>query len=172
MKQVPGLCLGLGLVGFFALSWGCTDSQDSVNADVQINIADQPIEGRIDGRPWRFESGLVDIEIVEEDLHYVHLFPSPDARCDAPPLHEPHIIVHVPKMEGEYAFGPALNATFAVMQDGQTTYEITFDGALVVAQLTDDSLLGALYARRGDAHEVNGLFSARSCRVEDDGAMP
>ena len=147
----------------------CSDPKGASTGPNPVVVAEQSVEGRINGQPWQFGSGLIDIEVIEDDIHYVYLFPSENARCDEPPFDQPHLILHVPKMPGEYALGPVLNVTFAFQRDDEPRYEMTFDGALVVAEYTPERLVGAVYARRGQTHEVSGVFSARDCSEPSSG---
>ena len=123
---------------------GCSDPKGASTGPNPVVVAEQSVEGRINGQPWQFGSGLIDIEVIEDDIHYVYLFPSENARCDEPPFDQPHLILHVPKMPGEYALGPVLNVTFAFQRDDEPRYEMTFDGALVVAEYTPGRLVGAV----------------------------
>ena len=172
MSMIQGdRCHGRVVVWAVALSamwtYSCTGAQDDSSGESAYRIEDETLSGRINGMDWRFSVGLTDpsLEADDETVHYVSLFAESDARCDNRPLDAPHVIVTVPKQVGQFALGPALNATFAYRDGSQDIYRATFDGALVITEYSEsaDTFSGALIAKRNGVGEVNGTFTVTVC---------
>ena len=146
----------------------CSEPDDGSGSNSGYSIDDNPLSGTINGTDWTVAVAVTDpsLEADDKTVHYAHVYADANASCDDRPEGVPHLIVTVPKQEGQFALGPALNATFAYQESDMNVFRTTFDGALVVTKYTDDAetFEAALVARRTGAGSVNGTFKVTVCQ--------
>lgn len=145
-------CLGL---------WACGEE------DAAIEIADQPLQGQVEGEAWTVGGAATHAFLSNEEGFWVDVLATP-LMCGGGFGGGNKLIVTVPREVGEYPLGPRLNMTFAV---GDNENLITFDGAIIVEEVTDTTVTASLKANFDGDNTVEGRFTAEICgegRMEAD----
>jgi hypothetical protein len=156
MKRLTTLLiLSLGLAA-------CGTDDDNGGGGGGVEIVDTPLAGTVGGAPWTFVTGDTDAFLSEgEPDYFTSLYASTFTPCGFSPTSENHLIVQLPMAPGEYAFSlSGNNMTFAIAPSDNL---VTFNGKIVIDEVTATTVTGGLYGRYNSANEVNGRFTATIC---------
>jgi hypothetical protein len=130
-------------------------------ADSPIEIATTPLAGTVGGMPWTFQTGETSAFLSEgEPDFFASLYASSFTACAAFPPSGPHLLVSVPKQVGDYEMGLGRNMTFV---DRDSNNLITFDGRIVVDEVTATTVTGGLHATYDGGNSVDGRFQITIC---------
>jgi len=124
-------------------------------------IAETNLAGTVGGQPWTFVAGHTNAFLSDgEDDFFAELYPAAFTPCgfSTPPGN--HLIVAVPKAPGDYDFSTRLNMTFVV---GDSDNLVTFDGRIVVDEVTTDLVRGGLHGDFDGDNQVSGRFELTVC---------
>lgn len=124
-------------------------------------IAATPLAGTVGGQPWTFVAGHTSAFLSDgEPDFFAELYAEAFAPCafSTPPGN--HLIVAVPKSPGDYDFSTSLNMTFVV---GDSENLVTFDGRIVVDEVTDTLVRGGLAGDFDGDNDVSGQFELTIC---------
>jgi hypothetical protein len=139
------LALGLGLAA-------CGTDYD---------IPTTTLAGKIDGQPWTFVAGHTDAFLSDgENDFFAELYPASFTACGFATPPGNHLIVAVPKTPGDYDFSTSLNMTFVVEPADNL---VTFDGRIVVDEVTPTLVRGGLHGVYNGDNEVSGQFELTVC---------
>jgi hypothetical protein len=142
------------LILLASVSTGCTVTAESDQIDPT------PLQGTVGGQPWAFQAGHTSFFLSEgEPDFFATLYPATFTACG---LSEPtgsHLIVAIPKTVGDYDMGLSRNMTFVVGNNNL----ISFDGRIIVDEVTPTMVKGGLVASYDGSNEVNGRFEVTIC---------
>jgi hypothetical protein len=125
------------------------------------DIPATPLAGKVGGQPWTFVAGETNFFLSEgEDDFFAELYPMAYEACGFGAPQGDHLIVAVPKAPGDYEFSLSLNMTFVV---GDAENLVTFDGRVVVDEVTATTVRGGLHGVYDDDNEVSGRFELSVC---------
>lgn len=120
-----------------------------------------PLAGTVGGQPWTFVAGETNFFLSEgEDDFFAELYGAPYTPCEFSTPQGNHLIVAVPKSPGDHDFSLSLNMTFVV---GASENLITFDGRVVVYEVTPTLVRGGLHGDYDDDNVVKGQFELTIC---------
>jgi hypothetical protein len=127
-----------------------------------VEILDTPLAGMVAGQPWTFVAGDTDAYLSEgEPDYFTSLYAETFTACSFSPASSNHLIVQLPRVPGEYPFSiNGGNMTFAIAPSDNL---VTFNGKIVIDEVTATTVTGGLYGRYNTANEVNGRFTATIC---------
>ncbi len=120
------------------------------------------LAGTIDGESWTFVAGETSSFLSDEEEFFATLYAEDYEACGYDMPDGSHVIVSIPTTPGEYEMGAMMNGTFVYDEGGSPMNEIAFSGVVVVDEVTDTTVSGALCMSVGD-HEVNGEFVVDIC---------
>ncbi len=143
----PALLLSLAATG-------CTIETGS------MDIEPTPLAGMIGGQTWTFQAGHTSAFLSEgEDEFFATLYPTTFTPCGFSEPSGPHLIVSIPKSPGDYDMDLGRNMTFVA---GDRNL-VSFDGRIVVDQVTPTRVIGGLAATYDGSNEVSGTFDITIC---------
>jgi hypothetical protein len=153
--------LFLALVGTTA----CGGSDDKADSYADYEISGSDLSGEINGQSWAFSSGIA--EDFGDGEYWITLYsvePMGDDPCafDAYAFEEPSVFVVAPLEETDVELSLNDNITFYYYEDDTPTNEIVIDGRLIIEEVTDTTVSGALYGVSDDS-ELDGQFDAVVC---------
>lgn len=147
MKQ---LALVLGLA-----TGACTVSTSSTQID------SGPLMGAVGGQSWSFVAGSTDAFIsANQNDFFAVMYPSSYSACSGVEPTDPHLIVAVPKVVGDYPMTLDRNMTFV---DDNNNNLVATDGRIVVDSVTATQVTGGMHATYDGNNEVNGQFTLTIC---------
>jgi hypothetical protein len=125
------------------------------------DIPATPLAGTVGGQPWTFVAGHTNAFLSEgEDDFFAELYPAAFTACGFGTPPGDHLIVAVPKTPGDYDFSTSLNMTFVV---GDAQDLVTFDGRVVVDEVTATLVRGGLHGHFDGDNVVKGQFELTIC---------
>ncbi|HWA78543.1 MAG TPA: hypothetical protein VG937_39680 [Polyangiaceae bacterium] len=157
-------------LAFLATCWasGCgSDSKDNDADALKIPIASSPLAGTIGGEAWAFDHAETESALSDEETFFLTFYAEPATACE--PFFQStrnQLIVIVPKAPGDYAINFDHAATFVVDPGGENRNLVSFNGHLVVDEVTATSVLGGIAVEYNAANHVNGRFEATICPAE------
>lgn len=152
-KLALSLLLSLG-----SLSACATDGD---GGGVTEDIADSQLAGTVGGQTWSFAAGHTSAFLSEgEPDFFASLYPMTFTACGFSEPSGNHLIVAIPKTPGEYDMGLQRNMTFVV---GESDNLVSFNGKIVVDEVTATSVKGGLVGTYDNSNEVNGRFEVTIC---------
>lgn len=135
---------------------GCGSSGPSA-----ADIGTETLAGSVGGQAWTFVAGETNAFLSEgEDDFFAEFYPEAYTACGFSTPSGNHLIVSVPKSPGEYQMGTQRNMTFVV---GDSDNLISFDGAIIVEEVTATSVKGGLVGEFDGDNVVNGRFELTIC---------
>ncbi len=144
-----GLALGPGLA-----ACGTDDGSST-------EIADTPLTGSVAGAAWTFVAGHTNAFLSEgEPDFFAALYPAAFTACGFSEPDGNHLIVSIPKTVGEYEMGTQRNMTYVV---GPGENLVTFEGRIVVEEVTATTVKGGLVSSYDADNEVSGRFEVTIC---------
>jgi hypothetical protein len=136
------------------LAGACTVSTNSSTIDPTT------LSGSVDGQSWTFVSGYTDSFLsAGSDNYYAVLAPYSVTPCTSSSPTGPHLIVAVPKVQGDYTMNLSRNMTFV----DSSINDIAIDGRVVVSTTSSTSLSGGLRGNYDAFNDVNGQFTLTIC---------
>jgi hypothetical protein len=140
----------------------CTDDDGGGGGGGGVTIVDTPLAGTVGGAPWTFATGETDAFLSQgEPDYFTSLYAESFTPCGFSPTSTNHLIVQLPMVPGEYPFSlSGGNMTFAIAPSDNL---ISFNGKIVIDEVTATTVTGGLYGRYNSANEVNGRFTATIC---------
>ena len=143
-----GLVLGV----FLAASCGAIDPA--------AGISNQPLSGKIGGRPW---TAMTDKTLVPRTKVYVvYIFGTAFPPCtNGLPLDMDEAVLQVPDTAGSYDLDLTSAQSIVVGSIGQTL--LTWKGRLVVESITATTVKGATKFEYDADNYVDGTFEATIC---------
>lgn len=146
--------LAVPLASFVGLVAACA-------SDDPIEIATTPLAGSVGGMSWTFRTGETSAFLSEgEPDFFASFYATTYTACTVIPPSGPHLLVSVPKEVGDYEMGLGRNMTFV---DGDNNNLITFDGRIVVEEVTATMVRGGLHATYDGGNTVDGRFQISVC---------
>lgn len=137
-----------------ALVSGCTDGPGEVDTT-------RTLTGSVGGQAWTFAAGETNAFLSEgESDFFAELYPAAYTQCGFSAPSGDHLIVSIPKAPGDYTMGSQRNMTFVV---GDSNNLVSFDGRIIVDEVTATSVKGGLVGRYDGDNEVNGTFELSIC---------
>ena len=135
---------------------GDADEEDGLYA-----VSDGDLSGVVGGEAWSFASGETDSFLSsEEDGFFTSLYTEDLEVCGFESTELPFVLLSIPYEPGTYPFSGSINATFAP-DWGENL--VTFDGTLIVDEVTDTTVTAGLYAIYDADNEVDGWFTVDIC---------
>ena len=153
------------LAALVAGVWGCSDGKDGGGDDEPAcTIDDGALSGVINGASWTFAAGGTDSFLSDDEDFFASFYGEDDGdSCDYSSPEGASLIVSIPTSAGTYDFSSTLNGTFVFDgSDGVENY-VTFDGVVVVDEVTDTTVTGSLCMIYDSDFEVSGSFSLDIC---------
>jgi hypothetical protein len=120
------------------------------------------LSGTIAGQSFDFAAGETTAFLSDDESFFTEFFGEDYETCGYDQPDGPHLIVSVPTTPGEYEFTSMMNGTFVYDEGGSPMNEVTFSGVVVVDEVTDTTVSGALCMSVGE-HEVSGEFIVDIC---------
>ncbi len=119
------------------------------------------LTGAVGGETWTFAAGETNAFHSEgENDYFAELYPAAYTQCGFSTPSGNHLIVSVPKKTGDFTFGTSRNMTFVV---GDSNNLISFEGRVVVDEVTATTIKGGLVASYDGDNDVNGTFELAIC---------
>jgi hypothetical protein len=119
------------------------------------------LAGTVGGQPWTFVAGHTNDFLSEgEPDFFAELYPATFTPCGFSTPPGDHLIVAVPKAPGDYEISTTLNLTFVV---GGSENLVTFDGRIVVDEVTATLVRGGLHGDFDGDNVVSGRFELTVC---------
>jgi len=147
---IPLLCLSLVACG------------DEDIDELPCEVLGGNLSGTIDGGSFDFVAGETSSFLSDDEEFFATLYGEDYETCGYDVPDGSHIIVSIPTTVGEYEMGAMMNGTFVYDEGGSPMNEIAFSGVVVVDEVTETTVSGALCMAVGD-HEVNGEFTLDIC---------
>jgi hypothetical protein len=120
------------------------------------------LSGTIDGEAFDFAAGETSAFLSDDESFFTEFYGEAYEACSYEQPDGSHLIVSIPTTPGEYEFTSMMNGTFVYDEGGSPMNEITFSGVVVVDEVTDTTVSGALCMSTGD-NVVNGEFTVDIC---------
>jgi hypothetical protein len=137
----------------FSTTAACTSSSP--------DIVDTQLAGTVAGQAWTFQAGHTSAFLSEgEDDFFASLYPMAFTACGFSEPSGAHLIVSIPKQPGDYEMGSNLNMTFVTADSDNL---VTFDGRIIVDEVTATHVTGGLFGSYDGDNEVNGRFDVTIC---------
>ena len=134
---------------------------DAEEEDGIFAISDGDLSGVVGGEAWSFASGETDSYLSsEEDGFFTSLYTEDLEVCGWETTEQPFVLLSIPYEPGTYPFSGSINATFSP-DWGENL--VTFDGTLIVDEVTDTTVTAGLYAIYDEDNEVDGWFTVDIC---------
>jgi hypothetical protein len=125
------------------------------------DIADTTLAGTVGGEPWTFVAGHTDAFLSDgDDDFFAELYPAAFTPCSFGAPSGNYLIVSVPKATGDYDFDLSRNMTFVVEPSDNL---VTFEGRIVVDEVTETLVRGGLHGAFNGDNEVSGRFELTVC---------
>lgn len=125
------------------------------------DISTAPLTGSVGGQPWTFQAGHTSAFLSQgEDDFFASLYPTVFMPCSFSGSSGPYLIVSIPKQVGDYDFNFGRNMTFVTSNNDNL---VTFDGRIVVDEVSATHVSGGLYGSYDGDNEVNGQFDVTVC---------
>lgn len=119
------------------------------------------LAGTVAGQPWTFVAGHTNDFLSEgEPDFFAELYPAAFTPCGFSTPPGDHLIVAVPKTPGDYEMSTSLNMTFVV---GDSDNLVTFDGRILVDEVTATRVRGGLHGDFNGDNVVSGRFELTVC---------
>lgn len=119
------------------------------------------LSGTVGGQPWMFVAGHTNAFLSEgETDFFAELYPATFTACGFGTPQGDHLLVAVPKTPGDYDFTTNLNMTFVV---GDSDNLVTFDGRIIVDEVTTTLVRGGLHGDFDGDNKVSGRFELTVC---------
>jgi hypothetical protein len=151
------LTIAASLLFSSAVLIGC-GTDDGGAGDIDMS---QTLSGTVGGQSWTFAAGETNAFLSEgEDDFFAELYPTAYTQCGFSAPTGDHLIVAIPKTPGEYEMNLGRNMTFVV---GDSENLVSFEGKIVVSEVTATSVKGGLVGSYDGANEVNGAFELKIC---------
>ena len=133
---------------------------DSGGGSGEVDMT-QPLSGTVGGEAWTFAAGETNAFLSEgEDDFFAEFYSTAYTQCGFSAPSGNSLIVSIPKAPGEYDMGTSRNMTFVV---GGNQNLISFDGKIIVEEVTPTSVKGGLVGSYDGDNEVNGTFELKIC---------
>lgn len=146
----------VGLVSLSVLACGGDDED--------VSVADQPLQGQINGQAWTIGSATTNDFLSDEETIWVDAHLAPDVACTGFPVSgERGLIINVPREVGTYMFDLSLNMTFVYKVDGESNNNVATDGVIIVEEITDTQITASLRGTFDGDNTVEGRFVAELC---------
>jgi hypothetical protein len=121
----------------------------------------QTLTGTVGGQAWTFAAGETNAFLSEgEDDFFAEFYPAAYTQCGFSAPSGNHLIVAIPKTPGDYPMGTSRNMTFVV---GDSQNLISFDGRIIVDEVTPTGVKGGLVGSYDGQNQVNGAFELKIC---------
>jgi hypothetical protein len=134
------------------------------NTETPYPIADQVLQGMINGEAWTFGVGRTNAFMSKDDTYWADLYAGSFTACTGAPAAGNHIIIAIPKLAGDYALGLSRNMTFVVPPSENY---VGTTGRLIVKEVSTTTITASLHTFYGSASDgkfvVDGNFSATIC---------
>lgn len=133
--------------------------------DEDVSVADQPLQGQINGQAWTIGSATTNDFLSDEETIWVDAHLAPDVACNGFPggSGESGLIINVPREVGTYTLGLSLNMTFVYKVDGESNNDVATNGVIIVEEITDTQITASLRATFDGDNTVEGRFVAELC---------
>jgi hypothetical protein len=130
--------------------------------ELPCDVGSGTLSGTIDGESWTFVAGQTDSYLSDDEEFFAELYAEDYEACSWSAPEGSHLLVSIPTTPGEYEFGAMMNGTFVYDDGGSPMNEVSFSGVVVVDEVTETEVIGALCMAVGD-HEVAGEFVLDIC---------
>jgi hypothetical protein len=137
-------------------------------ADKTYTIADTPLAGVVGGQPWALGMAETDVFLSDVDSFFADFYSETVAPCAGaillPATH--HLIMHVPTEIGSYDLSFERTASFVVVeQSGSPVSYVTYQGRIVVDEITASVVRGGINLDYDGDNNVNGRFELAVCEA-------
>jgi hypothetical protein len=137
-----------------------TLSLAACTVETGTSIDPTPLAGTVGGQTWTFQAGQTNAFLSEgEPDFFATFYPVAFDECGFSEPSGPHIIVAIPKAPGEYEMDFSRNMTFVADDDNL----VTFDGKIVIDEVTTTTVRGGLAGSYDFDNEVSGTFEIAIC---------
>ena len=151
------LTIAASLLFSSAVLIGC-GTDDGGAGDIDMS---QTLTGTVGGQTWTFAAGETNAFLSEgEDDFFAEFYPTAYTQCGFSAPTGDHLIVAIPKTPGEYEMSLNRNMTFVV---GDSENLVSFEGKIIVDEVTATSVKGGLVGSYDGNNKVNGAFELKIC---------